>query len=343
VDPDNRFYVSWISTAEEAGQVQVVGGASYDDTCSECTTGKYHYIRVDNLQSGSTYRYYITSGGRKYNNGGQNYSIQLGPPSTDFHDRIIGRVKNADGSDADIAIVYVTIQKADGSANSALLSQMMTPDDAGFFRIYLSEARTASGALFAYNKNADKLIITANGPDGYTTVTVVASVALPPQPIPPNVVLTLGSGAVSLATPTPTASRTVASPTSPPPTATPTLQPAVATSIAASKTAAAAPPPTRTRVRPSATPLPPPTDEPTAEPITLEPAQPTLVAIVGTETSEATPSATVLRVTPLTTPSPTTTSFLPAAIIGPLLVALGMLALFGALGLGILAFILSQR
>ncbi len=359
--PQNSFVVSWGSTNSESGSVQLVGGAAFSDVRGDSFAGNTHYVQVNNLQPSTTYQFDIISGGTTFTNNNQHWSVTLGPALLDVPpNKITGRVKNADGTDAAEAIVYATIQRSSDSSISSLLSQVMTADNAGFFQIPLGDARTSDySARFTFDRTKDKLIITAIGPGGFTSTTVLVNVALPPQPNPPNVTLTLGRGVVTVATATASPRPPTSTPTPITPSATPTLPPATATAFIATETAVAfTATPTKTPVPPTAVPptstQPPPTatELPTLVPaatltnaaITISPAdQETLVA-GGTISSTADANPKITRVSPrVTNPNPPSSLFGGTGLSNLIFLLLAIGAFTGAMILGVAAIFLWKR
>jgi hypothetical protein len=349
--PYNSFVVSWVSKNVESGSVQLVNGGTFNDTRGASFTGITHYVQVSDLQSSTSYQFDVNSGGSTFNNNNQHWGVNLGPPLPDAPpNKITGMVENQNGSDATDAIVYTTIQHAGDQSTSSLLSQPLTGDNV--FLIPLGDARTGDYAQrFTFNRNKDKLIITANGPGGFTSTTVTANLALPPQPNPPNVILTLGSGVVAIVTATPSPLPPTSTPTPITPSATPTLPPASATAQVATETAVAfTVTPTRTPMPPTDTP-PPPTAPPTAAllptltlpPITIAPADATAVAEATVESIGEGPFE-ITRVAPHFTPAPAAGSLFGGSALGGLLLPfLAFVAFTAAAALVVLALIVWKR
>jgi hypothetical protein len=344
-NPDNRFYVSWISSSAEQGAVQIISGKLYPDTCSECSSGTLHYVRVDSLQTNTTYQFDIISGGRRYDNTGSHWQIPVGPflaPPPPFN--ILGSVKNPDGSDASEALVYVTIQRADGSGTSSLLSQLMTGADSGFFHLSLSDARTTDySSRFGYSSTSDNLTITAIGLTGSVSW---AGKTGDPRPGKRLLILTLGSGGGTVATATPSPIPSTSTPTPVTPTVTQTLPPATATVLAATETAAVL---TST---PTFTLVPPATTAPratatrqlfieptlTAPLITIAPAATTSAQATLASTEEATSEPSTTRVIRLATATPAASSAFAGIVSGGSIFAvLAVVAFIGAAILGVAA------
>jgi hypothetical protein len=342
---DNRFYVSWVSAQTESGQVQIIGGATYSDTCAECYSGVTHYIRVDNLQPNTTYLFDIVSGGNTYTNNDAHWSINTGPAQASRNpDTIIGRVKNPNGSDAVGALVYVSIRNSDTAGTngtSALLSQVITSDDGGFFHIDLAQARSADHAsLFAYSASGDKLLIRAVGSSGTASTNVDSG---RPRPGQPTLILTLGSngGTVATATPSvppPTPTSTLPSPT---PTRTATV---TATPVTATATLTNPPPSATARPRPTRTPFvePPETAQPSPG-ITIAPAAETAAAEATVASTVPNPETETTRVAFRGTPTPNANSSGGGFFVDNSLVVLAIIAFGGAALLGVAAFFMWRK
>lgn len=344
--PFNHFVVSWISASAGAGRVLLVGSGAppaFDDVRGASFSGITHYVQVDNIAPGATYQFDIVSGGVKHDNNGAHWSVTVGPVLADAPPRaVLGHIRNPDGSDADEAIVYATLQRL-GGAPSSLISTVIRPGDEGLFRLPLADALRANYTQrYSFDPTKDKITFTAVGPGGWSSTTVVIDVALPPQPSPPNVDLTLGSGPVTVSTPTPTALPPTSTPTPAPPSATPSPLPATQTAAAATATRTLSPlPPTP---RPSAT-RPPPS--PTPEPlITIIPAGQTRVATseaestlqaAATQTEEAIPEITRFAAS---TPTPGAGLNVGGVTLSSLLFPLlALVAFAGALALGGVAYV----
>ncbi len=159
---DTSFTVSWLTAAAETGQVQLEGDRRYDDVRGASFRGTTHYVVVSGLAASTTFRFEIASGGDRSNQNGTPWTVTTGaglpPPVPDL---IVGRVRHADGTDATDAIVVFTVQR--GPSISAPLSMLLTPADAGFFHIQLSELRTVEnpGRYFEYAREGDLLTIQA--------------------------------------------------------------------------------------------------------------------------------------------------------------------------------------
>lgn len=357
---NNRFAVSWISATPQNAQVKLAGGATFDDVRGAGFVGTTHYFQIGNLASKTSYQFELVSNGTRYTSG--NWTINVGPAlQPAAPDTIIGRVKNSDGSDATEALVYVAIQH--GSNTSSLLSQVMTVDDAGFFHVSLSDARTSDfSARFSYSSSGDSVTITAVGPSGRATAVVDTSA---PRPGKPTLTLTLGSGSGTVSTATPSPVPPTATATTAPPTASHTPLPATATVIAQTQTATASAA-TRTATAlartatPSNTALPSATTvttgtaptsvrptvartlfvEPTIPPSgTVAPADQTLVAQA---TSAATEEPTATRVIRRATATPAPTG---GGIGAPesLFIVLAVVAFIGAAILGIAAYFVWRK
>lgn len=361
VAPSNRFSVSWVSQTPETGSVKMVGiDSSFGDVRGPGFSGITHYVQVSNLQPSAAYLFDVISGGNTYTNGGQHWNVTVGPAlNQPSPDNIIGRVKNADGSDATEALVYAKVVRVSDSAASSLVSMNppMTQDDGGLLHsISLSDARTIASNLnydgqFAYDPKRDKVVVTAVGPDGFASVTVNIGAAKP-RAGGVNVILTLGSGFVSYNTPTATPIPPTLTATPITPTATQTEPPLTATALAATETATAftstptfaAAPPTATIPRPTAT-RPPIIPTATVPIITIVPAGQTNAAQATLEAElEGTPQPVSTRFIYPLTEKPPGNSLLTGITSGAsILAALAIVAFIGAAVLGGAAIFIWRR
>ncbi len=347
------FAVSWNSALSEAGSVQLLGDSSIPDVRDPAFTGTTHYVKLDILQPSASYRFDILSGQKTYTNNRAHWSLAGPKLPAPGRDPIQGRIKNPDGGNAGEAIVYVTIVHADDNDKSALLSQVVTDEDAGYITINLAYARTPDfSARFAYNKNTDKVLVMAVGAAGLASAPLTKISDL--RPGKPGLTLTLGTGAGTAATATPSPIPATSTPT---PSATPTLPPETGTAIAATETAAVFTetatathvPATATRVPPTETPeldlmptaAPPPSE--TAERPTIASAEPTAIAAAG-EASPLAPSPRTTRLAPRVTPASAANSTVGGlALDNSSLGLLAVAAFIGAMILGGTAFFLWKR
>lgn len=353
VAPDNRLSISWVSVGPETGTVKSVGiDSTYGDVRGPGFSGITHYVQVSNLPPGADYQFDIISGGNTYTNGGQHWSVNIGPalnPPAPVN--IIGQVKNHDGSPATEAIVYAQVLRSSDSAVSSLLSMNppVTTEDQGVFHLSLSDARSVDSNMnfdgqFTFDQSKDKVVVTAVGADGFASIIVPITSAKPhPGPFGVNLILGRGIVAYNTATPSPIPPTLTATPITP--TATQTLPPLTATALAATETAAAftatptltEAPPTATSPRPTSTRPPPVVPTATAPIITIVPTGQTEVAqaTLGT-TPEETAGPLITRIIyPLTETPPANSFFSGIVSGGSLLAALALVAFIGAALLGL--------
>ncbi len=208
---DTSFTIFWLTIVDEAGQLQVIGGGTFNDDRGADYSGATHFIDVSGLQPNTTYKFDIVSGGKTYDDDGQHYVVTTGavlPPPTP--DQIVGRVQNTDGSGAADAIVIFTVQQEQGI--SAPMSMLLTPRDNGFFHVNLSDLRRSQDPTryFTYGSQTDTLTIQAVGAEGTGTFRVpTGDPRLRSKDPNQTIIVRLGSGAqtptlvVRLPTPTP--------------------------------------------------------------------------------------------------------------------------------------------
>lgn len=354
--PDNRYYVSWRTRNAEGGRVRLVGGGAFVDERGADYEGKTHYVKVNNLAADGKYQFDIISGGETYNNGGQHWTVNLGPAvsaaTTPY--TIFGRLKNPDGSDADGAIVYVTIRDADDngtSGRSGLLSTLIRAEDGGdFFNINLEEARTRNNSTkFNYDPARDQVVINAVGADGSASESFKISDLHPPKPPPTFTLSESGTGAAA--------------------TATPTIQPTETPNPTETPTETAIPERTATPIRLTSTPR-PPTSTPFVEPTLEEPGAtsalveptdgvetleaPTVVEdetriainpaqVDQTPDSDDAPEPTRTRVIRGATATPVAVASNPFLSSNALFTALALVFVVGAILLGLVAFIVWKK
>ena len=255
VSPDNQFVVSWRTVKSEKGQVRLSAGATFDDIRGSEYQATTHYVVVSNLDAKTNYTFDIISGGKTYTNNNAHWSIRTGPPlQPETPYTIIGRVSNADGSEADGALVYAQVRdgdKKDTSGRSTWLSTIVVvPDGGNFFNINLGMARIPNNTQkYVFDVNNDRVLIIASSAQGKASKGFKINELHPPA-APPSLILAengVGSAATATATPppptfTPTLSPTAtatATPLTPTPTQTPTAVPPSATPEAVTETAQA--------------------------------------------------------------------------------------------------------
>ncbi|NMB56736.1 hypothetical protein GYA19_02245, partial [Candidatus Beckwithbacteria bacterium] len=157
----DKFTVSWITTKATKGSIiygkdNKLNLTQLDD--SDQLTGQSkeyitHHITISNLQAANTYYFKIKSGeGKLFDDNGSSYSLRTAPilgvqaPS----DIINGTIKNADGTPAGNALVYVEI---DGVSP---LSAQVKPN--GEWLINLGNARNKSLTSYAQYDNKNSII-----------------------------------------------------------------------------------------------------------------------------------------------------------------------------------------
>lgn len=248
ISPDNQFVVSWRTVKNEKGQVRLADGTTFDDVRGADFQGKTHYVVVSNLDAKTNYTFDIVSGGKTYTNNNAHWKIRTGPPiASDTPYIIIGRVSNADGSEADGALVYAQVRDGDDKGTqgrSAWLSALVVvPDGGNFFTLDAANARTPNNVQkYAFDPDGDRVFIIASGVQGTASKAFKIS-ALHPPAAPPSLILG-NNNAGSIVT---------ATATQIPPTLMPTFSPtatATATPVSPTPTHTHTPPP------PSATPEP---------------------------------------------------------------------------------------
>ncbi len=333
--------VSWLSRSTETGSVNVLDVGSYSDSRGENYSGMTHFVELRDLEPNTTYLFDIVSGGSLYDNDRQHWSIQTGPAlPPDPRGSIFGRIQNPDGTPAGEALVYVTLHRSNDLATSALLSSIVTPDQAGFFNLQLGNARTAlNGGRFSFDSTQDRITVTAAGGAGFAFTTVLIADALPPQPNPPNVTLMLGAGQVVAATATPTPTLPTSTPTAVTPTWTATLIPATPT-VAETPTVARR----LTRLAPTA-PSPAASEtSPFETTPAVSPADATRLAEASAEVTEGALSApTIFRAPLKQTPAAPTSALFGGLEIGNMLTLFAVSAFGIAVILGAAALILWKR
>ncbi len=168
---DTSFTISWLTALPERGQVQLIGGSTFDDVRGPMYSGSTHYVTVAGLSATSDYQFQVISGDAAYDNGGAPWSVKTGVTlAPAVPDGIVGRVKNANGKDAPDAIVVLTIQHE--QVVSAPLSALVTPADSGFFHLNLSDLRSLDvpAPYFEYTRGGDLVTIQAVNAGGMGVV-----------------------------------------------------------------------------------------------------------------------------------------------------------------------------
>jgi hypothetical protein len=194
---DTSFTVSWLTGAGEGGQVQVLGGRTYNDDRGASSASTIHYVTVTGLQPNTLYQFDLVSGSGKYDNDGAHYAVLTGatllPPTPDL---ILGQVQNQDGSKATEAIVFFSVYQE--QSVSSPLSMLLTERDDGYFHVNLSDARVQNDPnhLFTYGSATDALTIQAVNAQATGSLRVpVSDPRLRTTDPTKTVVITLNSGA----------------------------------------------------------------------------------------------------------------------------------------------------
>lgn len=114
---DNKFTVSWVTSAAVSGRVEygLVGSKLEKTAEDDRGEGEYqtHHVTVSGLQPSSQYAFRIISGGgaTRFDNNGRPYSTNTGPVigGTPAAERVYGEVKKGSGQPASGAIVYLAL------------------------------------------------------------------------------------------------------------------------------------------------------------------------------------------------------------------------------------------
>ncbi len=149
---DTSFVVSWLTARAEAGQVQLIGGAVYNDYRGADFAGRTHYVALTGLQAIHSYSFDVISGGARYDHNSAHWAVNTGAAlAPRAPDLISGQVKNPDGSNVTEAIVYFEIERLQEGFPSAPLSTLVTGRDGGFFSVNLAESRAFSDPTRYYD------------------------------------------------------------------------------------------------------------------------------------------------------------------------------------------------
>jgi hypothetical protein len=200
--------VSWRTEQAEKGQVRLADGETFEDVRGSDFEGRTHYVRVDGLRAKAKVDFDIVSGGTTYTNGGAHWTAELGDAieeTTPYF--IIGRVTTPNGNGADGALVYAQIRNGDETGTegrTALLSALIVVEDGGdLFNINLGYARKQNNLQpYSFNPEADRVFLTAIGPQGSVSEQFVIRDLHPPRPPPSLQLSRTGTGSVATATPT---------------------------------------------------------------------------------------------------------------------------------------------
>lgn len=188
---DGSLTVSWVTDGPATGYVNfgpttALGSTAHDDR-GDTTVDDTHHVTLSGLLPETTYYFDVVSGTTVDDNGGGHYTVTTGPtlglpPS----DTIYGQVLLADGlTPAQGAIVYITLQDADGkgsSGQSAAMSALV--GKTGYWSANLGNARVADlSALFEYSPSGDKVILVAEGGEYGSSDLITGTEADSPAPV----------------------------------------------------------------------------------------------------------------------------------------------------------------
>ena len=166
---NDKFTVSWVTDAQETGQINYgtttsLGNTANDDRGSSVSS-KAHHITLKNLLPQTQYYYEIVSGGQVYNNSGQPYVVTTGPslnPPSGSH-VAYGQVFLTGGQPAEGAIAALKLEDRD-STGSPDFSQPVSglTNSAGWWNIELNNLRTQDlTQYFSFSAAGDNEILTA--------------------------------------------------------------------------------------------------------------------------------------------------------------------------------------
>jgi|GEM_PF-127833 len=169
-----QFTVSWVSKAEEVGQVRY--GASIatheawlaaDDDRGAGTADDVHHVTVRGLTPNTTTYFEVISGDTVDDHAGDFYSVNPGPALVPTGScQPAGRVfKDAEKTEpAYDSIVYVTILGETGQGDSATESVVVTAATEGYWFLDLVNFRTADySAFYAYTCGESGILVEAEG------------------------------------------------------------------------------------------------------------------------------------------------------------------------------------
>jgi len=168
---DGSLSVSWITDSPSTGHVNfgpttALGSTAYDDR-GDATVDDTHHVTLSGLSPETLYYFDVISGSTVDDNGGSHYTVTTGPtlglpPS----DTVYGQVFLADGvTPAEGAVVYITLQDADGQGSSGQAAPMSAlVKSGGWWTVNLGNSRTASlTSYFSYSSSGDSVAIEAQG------------------------------------------------------------------------------------------------------------------------------------------------------------------------------------
>ncbi|HEX77071.1 MAG TPA: PKD domain-containing protein [Dehalococcoidia bacterium] len=185
------FVVSWVTAAVETGQVEYSddpadlpgGGTTVEDARGAGFTDDTHYVIVSGLTPGTIYYYDIISGGVRYDNNGNHYTVTTGPTigvPPPFY-TVLGKAFKSDGTTpAEGTIVYISVVDNDGLGSSGTSQEMSALVDAnGDWSKVINTIREADlSAWFKFDTTGggDNLSLVAEGSgDGRTSLTVTTT------------------------------------------------------------------------------------------------------------------------------------------------------------------------
>ncbi len=163
---DTNFVVSWRSAEKEEGYIKY--GTSKEELNSEMRDsrdtvsikGKYysHYIESGRLDPETTYYFEIYSGGKKYDNDGEKYTVETlsllsSPPALETRS---GKIVNApDPSDWVLIFQMIDNDEAGTVGKSQYISTL--PEADGSWTLVVGDARSEDGSKYFSFSNSDIL------------------------------------------------------------------------------------------------------------------------------------------------------------------------------------------
>ncbi len=182
---DNRFTVSWVTTAPTAGYVywgkvgEKLTNEAVDDRDSIASEGgsyNVHHVTVKDLQPNTQYAFRIASSSKKalYDNNGSPYTVSTGPilTATPPADTVYGSVQTQSGAPAEGVLVYVDIPGA--TPLSTLVKS------SGNWTLPLSIARSADlKSYVSYDPKATILTVRVESGREQATASVATANAAP--------------------------------------------------------------------------------------------------------------------------------------------------------------------
>jgi len=180
---DTSVTISWRSTTEASGQVEIVqNGTSValaEDVRGAATTDFLHSVTVQNLTPDTPYEFTVQSvdGNGAISTGQGSFATLTIPKSVPRSQSAYGRVLAANGvTPVAGALVVLLVQDGDGrgSAGASLALSTLT-DGEGNWYVNIGNARTLRGVPFDFSPSGDSVLIQASRP-GRLPVEVVASI-----------------------------------------------------------------------------------------------------------------------------------------------------------------------